>query len=140
MITCKNTVLCGLVIGFSLVLGCGKTMDKDVVQPVKSMYNQEDAAALKTAVANVRQVRTALMTFAAGSANSEYPGISDVYDYQSLREILPSANLPQDMADLKWDPASGIDYSSDGVSFTLRVRALTKKQEAITATVSGVTW
>ncbi len=136
----KTASLCALLIVFSLVVGCGKTMDKDVVQPVKSMYSQEDATVLKTAVTNVRQVRSALMTFAAGSANSEYPGDTQVYDYDSLREILPSASLPQDIADLKWDPAAGINYSSDGASFTLQVRALTKKNKLITATAAGVKW
>lgn len=140
MKTCKNTLLCAVLIIFSLPLGCGKTMDEDVVQPVKSMYNQKDATALKTAAANVRQVRSALMIYAANSANSEYPSDTDVYDYQSLGEILPSANLPQDIAGLMWDPADGIKYSSDGVSFTFKVRALTKKSEIITATVAGVKW
>ncbi|NOY87162.1 MAG: hypothetical protein GXP52_07680 [Deltaproteobacteria bacterium] len=140
MKTFKTALLCILLITFSLSLGCEKTMDEDVVQPVKSMYNQKDTTMLKTAVANVRQVRSALMMYAAGSADSEYPKDTQVYDYDSLRKILASKSLPPDMADLMWDPAPGINYSSDGASFSLQVRALTKKNEIITATASSVKW
>ncbi len=135
----KTVFLCSLFIILFLPLGCGKTIDEEVIQPVERMYNQKEEVVLKTAVANARQVRSALMMYASGSVDNEYPRDTEVYNYDSLREILASANLPQDMADLKWDPASGINYFSDGASFTLQVVAMTRKKEVVTATASGVT-
>lgn len=136
----KTVYLFTLLITLSLPLGCEKTIDEEVIKPVGGMYSQKDKVVLKAAVANAQQVRSALMMYAAGSVDSEYPRDTQVYDYNSLREILASESLPANMADLKWDPASGINYSSDGASFSLQVRAMTKNKELITATASGVTW
>lgn len=140
MVKLKTVFLIFLLVILSLPLGCEKTIDEEVIKPVENMYSQKDEVILKAAVANVQQVRSTLMMYAAGSADSGYPKGSQVYDYNSLREILPPESLPANMADLKWDPASGINYSSDGASFTLQVRAMTGKKEAITATESGVSW
>ena len=135
----RTVLLCALLIILSLPLGCEKTIEEEVIQPIESMYDQKDAAVLEAAVTNVRQVRSALMRYPVNSADNEYPKDTQVYDYDSLREILASESLPLDMADLMWDPASGINYTSDGISFSLQVRAMTKKNETITATASGVT-
>ncbi len=136
----KYTFLFALLIIPLLSLGCEKTIDEEIVKPIEGMHNQKDQITLKAAVANVQQVRSTLMMYAAGSANSGYSKDSQVYDYRSLRETLPPESLPVNMADLKWDPASGIEYSSDGDSFSLQVRAMTARKEAITATESGVSW
>ncbi len=135
----KTVLLFMLLIILSLPLGCEKMIEEEVIQPVERMYDQKDAAVLEAAVANVRQVRSALMRYPVVSADNEYPKDTQVYDYDSLREILATESLPLDMADLMWDPASGIVYSSDGVSFSLQVRAMTKKSELITATARSVT-
>jgi len=136
----KPIFLCTLLLILSLPLGCEKTIDEEVLKPIEGMHNQKDEVVLKAAVANAQQVRGALMIYAAVSAGSGYPGDTQVYDYSSLREILSSESLPQKMADLKWDPASGFEYSSDGASFAFRIRAMTGKKETITATESGVSW
>ncbi len=135
----KTVLLCTLLTILSLPLGCEKTIEEEVIQPIESMYDQKDVAVLEAAVANVRQVRSALMRYPVNSVDNEYPRDTQLYDYDSLREILVSESLPPDMADLMWDPASGINYSSDGISFSLQVRAMTKKNELITATARGVT-
>jgi hypothetical protein len=134
----EHILLCTLLLIFSLLLGCEKTVDEDVVQPIESMYGQKDAAAMEAAVANVQMVRSALMRYPAVSMENEYPRDTQIYDYDSLREILVSANLPTSMADLMWDPAFGINYSSDGLSFSFQVRAMTKNNAVITATERGV--
>ena len=114
-----KTVLLGtLLIILFLPLGCEKMIEEEVIQPIESMYDQKVVAVLQTAVANVRQVRSALMRYAVGSVDNEYPRDTQVYDYDSLREILASESLPPDMADLMWNPASGFNYSSDGASFS----------------------
>ena len=136
-----NTVLlCTLLLIFSLPLGCEKTIEEEVVQPVERIVAQKDDAILEAAVSNVRQVRSGLMRYPAVSADNEYPSDIQVFNYDTLRETLTSENLPPNMADLMWDPAFGIDYSSDGLSFTFQVRALTKNNEVITATARGVEW
>ena len=124
----------------SLPLGCEKTIDEEIVKPIEGMHNQKDETTLKAAVANAQHVRSSLLMYAVNSADNEYPRETEVYDYGSLREILASASLPQNMADLKWNPASGIQYSSDGASFSLQVTAMTVRKEVITATESGVSW
>ena len=136
----KPVFLCCLLIILTFPLGCEKTIDEEMIKPVENMYSQKDEVVLKTAIANVQQVRSALMMYAAGSVDSEYPRDTQLYDYSSLREMLASESLPANMADLKWDPVSGINYSYDGASFSLQVRAMTKNKELITATASGVTW
>ena len=105
----KYTLLLALLIIPLLSLGCEKTIDEEIVKPIEGMHNQKDQFTLKAAVANVQQVRSTLMMYAAGSADSGYPRDSQVYDYRSLRDILPPESLPANMADLKWDPASGIE-------------------------------
>jgi len=136
----KTALLFTMLLILSLSLGCEKTIEEEVIQPIESMYGQKDAAALEAAVANVQMIRSALMRYPVISAENEYPRDTQVYDYDSLREILVSANLPTDMADLMWDPASGINYSSDGLFFSFQVRAMTKNNEVITAAANGVKW
>jgi hypothetical protein len=128
-----------LLIMMSFTWGCERTIEEEVIRPLEAIYEQKGAASLETAVSNVRMVRAALMRYPATSPENLYPGDMEIYDYESLRKILPDENLPADMAELFWDPSYGITYLSDGYSFTLEVRALTKKREIITATPGGVT-
>ena len=136
----KIVLLCSLLLTLFIPLGCDKAIEEEVIKPIEGMYDQKDAAALEAAVTNVRQVRSGLMRYPAVSADNEYPSDIQVFNYDTLRETLTSENLPPNMADLMWDPAFGINYSSDGLSFTFQVRALTKKSELITATTNGVKW
>jgi hypothetical protein len=132
-------LLCTCLVIIFLPFGCEKTVEEEAIKPVQRMVEQEDAAAREAAVSNVRQVRAALMRYPITSANNEYPHNSEVYSYDTLREALASEGLPTDIAALMWDPAFGIEYSSDGLSFSLTVMALTKKMEVITGTEKGVT-
>ena len=126
-------------LSFLLVFSaCEKTMEEDVIKPIEMMVGQKSAAAVLVAVSNVNNVRAALMRYPAVSPSNEYPGDMDIYDYRTLRQVLTDANLPPDMAELMWDPAHGINYRSDGTTFTFEVRALSGDQEIITATPGGV--
>jgi len=110
-----------------------------VIKPVEMMVGQKSAAAVQAALSNVQTVREALMRYPAISPSNRYPGDTQIYDYGTLREVLANENLPPDMADLMWDPAYGVVYSSDGYTFTFAVRALSGERETITATPGGVT-
>lgn len=134
----RTLVVCTGFVAMCLASGCEKTAE-EVIKPVQQMNAQREAAALETAVSNARQARAALMRYPLTSANNEYPGVSEVYSYDTLRDALSSENLPPEMEALMWDPAFGIEYSSDGLSFSLSVRALTGNMEVITATQKGVT-
>ena len=136
----KAAFLCTLFLILFLPLGCERTIDEEIVKPIEGMHNQKDEVTLKAAVANAQHVRSSMLMYAANSADSGYPVDTEVYDYSSLKEVLVSASLPADMADLKWNPASGIQYSSDGSSFSLQVTAMTARKETITATENGVEW
>ena len=116
---------------------CEKTIDEEVIKPVEMMVGQKGKAASLAAVANAQNVRSALMRYPAISPSNEYPGDMDIYDYDTLRQTLSDAGLPQNMAELMWDPAHGINYRSDGTSFNLEVKALSG--ETIVATPGGVT-
>ena len=124
---------------FLVFSACQRTVEEEVIKPVQSMYGQKDAAAGQTAISNVRTVRAALMRYPAVSPSNQYPGDMEIYDYESLREVLADEYLPPDMGELMWDPAYGISYRSDGYTFTFEVRALDREGTVITATPSGVT-
>ena len=135
----KAVLLCPLLLTLPLLpLGCGNAVEEEVIKPIEHMVEQKDVAVLATAVTNVRQVRSGLMRYPAVSVDNEFPKDTQVVDYDTLREILVSENLSPDMANLMWDPAYGIRYSSDGLSFTFQVQALTRERELITATMRGV--
>lgn len=120
-------------------LGCRKAADEAVVEPIAQAQTLKEQAALDTALANGRTVRDALMRYPASAPDSKYPTDTEVYDYPSLRRTL-GGTLPSGMEALMWDPAVGISYRSDGYTFTLEVRALTRKGETITITEHEVTW
>jgi hypothetical protein len=126
-----------LMILAMLIVGCEKTVDEGVVQPVKAMHAQKEAASLEAAVSNVRIVRGALMRYPALSSDNLYPSDTDISDYDSLREVLADEGLPGDMADLLWDSFYGIRYNSDGYTFTFQVKAA-GNGKIITATPNGV--
>jgi len=129
-----------LSFSFFLVLpSCQNAVEEDVIKPVETMYGQKGVAADLAAFTNVQTVRAALMRYPATHPSGRYPGDMDIYDYPSLRETLPEANLPGDMAELMWDPAYGIRYRSDGSSFTFEAKALSGEREVLTATPGGVT-
>ena len=139
----KRTCIVGLIIllitaGSGVLSGCEDAVEKEVIKPVEDMFKGRERAVLETAVANVRGVRMTLMRYPATSPDDLYPTDAEIFDYESLREVLSDANLPVDMAEVKWDPDSGIDYSSDGYTFTVSTRALTVNGESITATIRGV--
>ena len=121
----------------AMVLGCERTVEEEVVQPIESMHGQKEVASLETAVANIRTVRSALMRYPATSSENLYPDNMTVTDYDSLREVLADENLPFNIETLLWDPSFGISYISDGYTFTLEVKALSGGK-MITATPNGV--
>jgi len=137
-----STLIAVSILSFSFFLilpSCDRTVEEEVIKPVELMYGQKNAAADQVAATNVQTVRAALMRYPATSPSGQYPGDMDIYDYGSLRETLSDANLPQNIAELMWDPAYGITYRSDGSTFTFEVRALTKDREIISATPGGIT-
>jgi hypothetical protein len=140
MRTFKVVLVWALFLVLFLPIACERTVEEELIKPVERMVEQRDDAVLEAAVANVRQIRSGLMRYPAVSADNEYPSDIHVFNYDTLRETLSSENLPPNMADLMWDPAFGMNYSSDGLSFTFQVRALTKESELITATTRGVEW
>ncbi len=127
---------------FSFLLifpACERTIEEEVIKPIEMMYGQKNVATALAAESNVRTVRAALMRYPATSPTNKYPGDMDIYDYRTLREVLADENLPPDMTELMWDTGFGINYRSDGYTFTFEVRALTAGRETITATPNGVT-
>jgi hypothetical protein len=126
-------------LGLVLLAGCGDAVEKEVVQPVENMLEGRDRATLEAASANVRTIRMALMRYPTTSPDDLFPSNGDIFDYESLREVLAGTNLPEDMADLKWDESYGIEYDSDGYQFRFSVKAGTRDRETITATPAGVT-
>jgi len=124
---------------FLLFSSCERTVEEEVIKPVESMYGQKNIATAEAAISNVRTVRAALMRHPALSAFNEYPGEMEIFDYDSLRKVLVDENLPPDMSELMWDPGYGINYRSDGYTFTFEVKALSGDSEIITATPGGVT-
>jgi hypothetical protein len=137
-----STLIAVSILSFSFFLilpSCDRTVEEEVIKPVELMYGQKNVAADQAAATNVQTVRAALMRYPATSPSGQYPGDMDIYDYGSLRETLSDANLPQNIAELMWDPAYGITYRSDGSTFTFEVRALTKDREIISATPGGIT-
>ena len=129
-----------LVVLAAVAVGCERTIEQEVVQPIEAMAARKDKASLQTATSNLRQVRMALMRYAVQSSDNRYPTDSEILDFDTLRDALASEGLPSDMAELKWDPGFGITYISDGYSFHLEVRALTSDMRLITATENGVSW
>lgn len=134
---CRHIVVPVIVFMAVLFAGCEKTVDEGVVQPVKAMHDQKEAASFQAAVSNVRTVRSALMRYPALSSDNLYPSDTLITDYHSLREVFADEGLPGDMADLLWDPFYGIRYTSDGYTFTFQVKAA-GDGKLITATPNGV--
>jgi len=131
-----------ILVSFSFLLlfsACERTMEEEVIKPIEMMYGQKNVATALAAESNVRTVRAALLRYPATSPTNQYPGDMDIYDYRTLRDVLPDENLPPDMAELMWDPASGVTYRSDGYTFTFEVKALSADGGIITATPGGVT-
>ena len=138
-ISVRNIFLILLTAGMVVSLGCGSKGSSSDSNPVVQAYKGKDKAALQVAAANVRSVKSALMGYVSQSADGLYPQTFDIYEYDDLRKLLPQANLPPSMAALKWDASSGIQYESDGTTFTFSVTALTSNRETITATPREVT-
>jgi hypothetical protein len=124
---------------FLISSSCQRTVEEEVIKPIESIYGQKNVVTAETAVSNVRTVRAALMRYPALSPSNEYPGEMQIFNYDSLREVLVDENLPPDMNELMWDPGFGITYRSDGYTFTFEVKALHGEGEIITATPKGVT-
>ncbi len=135
----RGVVLMLLTAGIALSPGCGNSGQSSNSNPVVEAHRGKDKATLQAAAANVRTVKSALIGYRGQSVDGLYPRTFDVYEYDDLRRLLPQANLPPDMAALKWDPAAGIQYDSDGTTFTFSVTALTSNKETITATPREVT-
>ncbi len=123
---------------FIIIPACEKTVEEEVIKPIEMMYGQKNVATALAAESNVRTVRAALLRYPTTSPTNHYPGDMDIYDYRTLRDVLPDENLPSDMAELMWDPAFGVTYRSDGYTFTFEVRALSADGEIITATPGGI--
>jgi len=129
-----------LTISFLLIFSaCEKTVEEEVIKPIEMMYGQKNVATALAAESNVRTVRAALLRYPTTSPTNQYPGDMDIYDYRTLRDVLPDENFPPDMAELMWDPAFGVTYRSDGYTFTFEVKALSADGEIITATPGGIT-
>ena len=124
---------------FLIFSGCEKTVEEEVIKPIEMMYGQKNVATVLAAESNVRTVRAALLRYPTTSPTNQDPGDMDIYDYRTLRDVLPDENLPPDMAELMWDSAFGVTYRSDGYTFTFEVRALSADGEIITATPGGIT-
>jgi hypothetical protein len=122
---------------FLILSGCEKTVEEDVIQPIEMMAGQKSAAASLAAESNVRIIRAALLRYPAASSTNQYPGDMDIYDYETMRELLADENLPASIGELMWEPAYGVRYHSDGYTFTFQVKALSG--ETITATPEGIT-
>jgi len=137
----KQYLILSLLPFFFLLLfsGCEKAVEEEVIKPIEMMYGQKNIATAEAAISNVRTVRAALMRYPALSESNEYPGEMEMFNYDSLREVLVDENLPPDMTELMWDPSFGFTYRSDGYTFTFEVRALSGEREIITATPGGVT-
>lgn len=116
---------------------CEKKIEEDVIQPIEMMVGQKSTATSLAAESNVFTVRAALLRYPATSPTNQYPGDMDIYDYETLRELLVDENLPTSIGELMWDPGYGVMYQSDGHTFTFEVRALSG--ETITATPEGIT-
>lgn len=126
-----------LFIFAALVPGCERTVEQEVIQPIKAMHGQKEAASLEAALANVRIVRSALMRYPVISSENLYPADTAITGYDSLRDVLTDENLPGDMSDLMWDPSYGVRYTSDGYTFTFQVKTA-GDGKVITATTNGV--
>ncbi len=135
----RGVVLMLLAVGIALSPGCGNSGISSDSNPIVDAHRGKDKATLLAATTNVRTVRSALMGYLAQSADGRYPQTFDIYEFDDLRRLLPQANLPPDMTTLKWDPAGGIQYDSDGTTFSFSVTALTSNKETITATPREVT-
>ncbi len=135
----RGVVLILLTAGIALSPGCGNSGVSSDSNPVIDAYRGKDKATLLAAATNVRAVKSALIGYRAQSADGLYPQTFDIYEFDDLRRLLPQANLPPDMTALKWDPAAGIQYDSDGTTFSFSVTALTSNRETITATPQDVT-
>ncbi len=135
----RGVILMLLAVGIALSPGCGDSGISSDSNPIVDAHRGKDKATLLAATTNVRAVRSALMGYLSQSADGRYPQTFDIYEFDDLRRLLPQANLPPDMTTLKWDPAGGIRYDSDGTTFSFSVTALTSNRETITATPREVT-
>ena len=135
----KLTILSIIMLAVFLVPSCERTIEEEIVKPIEAIHGQKKSASLEVAVSNVRIVRAALMRYPVTSGENLFPRDMELYNYDSMRKILPDESLPPDMTELMWDSAYGIVYISDGYTFTFEVRATTEEGPTITATQSGVT-
>ncbi len=138
-ISVRNVSLILLIAVMAIFLGCGNSGQSSNSNPVVEALRGKDKATLQAAAANVRTVKSALIGYQAQSSDGLYPRTFDIYGYDDLRKLLPQANLPLSMDALKWDPTAGIQFDSDGTTFSFSVTALTSNKETITATPQEVT-
>ncbi len=101
---------------------------------IPNFLNLKDKAIFGTAKANVDVLRSVLASYAADSDTNKYP--TGALNFDTIKGILPQANLPGDLEDAKW--TSFAYAGTDGTTFSIVVNAADREDDTITGTPSGI--